>query len=354
MKPDPHAAGPGSVRPVNLLEDSSWDARLAACPGASFFHGTAWARVLHDTYGFTPTYFTLGNAQGFQAVLPLMEVDSWLTGRRGIGLPFTDECAPLGGEAGGFGQLFSAALDHARRRGWRYMECRGGRPLFGAVPASTSFFGHRLDLLAGEVQLFARTEAATRRAVRKAEQSNLTVTVSQDLEAVRTFYALLCKTRKRHGLPAQPFHFFANIHRHVLARNQGHVIIARQGSTDVAGAVFLHHGDTAIYKFGASDESLQRLRANNLVMWEAIKWHARAGFAHLDFGRTSLGNEGLRKFKLGWGTTEQSIDYVRYDLRSDSFVTSRDEAAGWYNGIFRLLPVSLSRMAGSVLYKHVA
>jgi lipid II:glycine glycyltransferase (peptidoglycan interpeptide bridge formation enzyme) len=122
----------------------------------------------------------------------------------------------------------------------------------------------------------------------------------------------------------------------------------------VAGAVFFHFGKTAIYKFGASNEAFQHLRANNLVMWEAIKWHAMRGFAVLDFGRTSLGNEGLRRFKLGWGTRERRIDYFRYDQRKSGFVTARDESSGWHNRIFRILPVSLSRLVGAASYRHVA
>lgn len=342
-----------AVQTVNPLEDPSWDERMAATPGASFFHGTAWVRVLQDTYGFQPVFLVRRRAEEIEAMLPLMEVDSWLTGRRGIALPFADECAPLGA-ADGLGELFRTALTMAGARGWRYLECRGGRSLLGDAPASTSFWGHRLDLRGGETRLFARTEPAVRRAVRKAEQSGLTLTVSRELPTVRAFYALLCQTRKRHGLPAQPFRFFASIHRHVLARNLGHVVLACHAGSPVAGAVFFHSGGTALYKFGASDDSRQHLRANNLVMWEAIKWHARQGFAGLDFGRTSLGNEGLRRYKLGWGPVERTVDYVRYDLQAGAFVTAQDRAAGWHNRLFRVLPISLSRLAGALLYKHVA
>jgi hypothetical protein len=88
-------------------------------------------------------------------------------------------------------------------------------------------------------------------------------------------------------------------------------------------------------------------------MWKAIQWHAHHGFESLDFGRTSLANEGLRKFKLGWGTRERTLDYFRYDLRASAFVTVRDESTGWHNRIFARLPVSLSRLAGALLYKHV-
>ena len=149
-----------AIPPVNPLEDPLWDTKLAACPGATFFHGSAWARVLHDTYGFQPVYFTLGGPERIDALLPLMEVNSWLTGRRGIGLPFTDECAPLCPDAGGFAPLYACALAHARSRNWKYLECRGGRSLFGDVPASTSFYDHLLDLRGGEAALFARTEAS--------------------------------------------------------------------------------------------------------------------------------------------------------------------------------------------------
>jgi len=350
---DARPAGP-SVRAVNPADEPGWDAKLASFPEATIFHTGAWARVLRDTYGFQPVYFTLGEGDRVRALLPLMEVNSWLTGRRGVGLPFTDESPPLGAEGGAFGQLHAAAMAHATQRQWKSMEIRGGRALFGSAPASTSFYGHVLDLRGSEAELFARTESSVRRAIRKAEQGGLTLSVSQDLEAVRTFYTLLCKTRQRHGLPVQPFGFFAHIHRHVLAQNLGNVVLAHHGTTPVAGAVFFRFGDTVIYKFGASDETLQHLRANNLVMWEAIKWHARQGFSRLDFGRTSLPNAGLRKFKLGWGTVERTVEYVKYDLKTGGFVTTKDAAAGWHNHVFRRLPVFLSRLAGAVLYPHIA
>lgn len=340
---------------INPLDNIAvWNAKLTTYPSASFFHSVAWAQVLHSTYGFQPFYFAHNDREGLRSLLPMMEVDSWLTGKRGISLPFADECEPLCPNAALFPGLFQLALDCAKARGWKYLECRGGKSLFGNALASTSYFGHRLDLQEGEAALWARLGASTRRAVRKAEQSGLTVEFSQDLQAVQTFHDLLCQTRKRHGMPPQPFRFFQNIHRHVLAQNQGQVVLVRLDRTPVAGALFFHFGKTAIFKFGASDDSFHRLRVNNLTMWQAIKWHIRQGFSVLDFGRTSLENEGLRRFKLSWGTKEHRIDYVRYNTRTRSFVRTRDESLGWYNHLFRILPDRLARLIGTALYKHVA
>ena len=119
-------------------------------------------------------------------------------------------------------------------------------------------------------------------------------------------------------------------------------------------ASILSFGTRAIYKYGASDESFQHLRGSNLVMWEAIKWHAAKGFRNLHLGRTSQGNAGLRRFKLNWGAAEHGMEYVKYDLRNDRFMVDKDESAGWHNQVFSRMPMAMSKLAGAVLYRHVA
>jgi len=344
----------GGLQRVNPLEESGWDAALESYPASSIFHTAAWAAVLQASYGYTPVYFALRESGRFRALLPLMEVDSWLTGKRGVSLPFTDDCEPLCSDAGALAGVLQKVMEYARERDWNYLECRGGKEFFADAPASTAFYGHRLMLAGGEEAMFSKVESAVRRAIRKAEKGGVSVEFSQSLDAMRTFYDLHCKTRNRHGLPPQPFRFFHNIHDHILSKNHGFVVLARYQQVPVASAVYIHWGKNAIYKYGASDETFQHLRANNLVMWEAIKWYGRNGFQQLHFGRTSFTNEGLRRFKLGWGTEEHSIEYVRYDRRKDGFVTVKDGSSGWHSHVFNMMPGFLSRLVGSVLYKHMA
>ena len=286
----------------------------------------------------------------------MMGIASWLTGKRGVSLPFTDECAPLCTDANSFNHLFTAAQAHGRARAWKNLEFRGASSHFAAQPSyqpSTSFWGHRLTLGPDEPALFSRLDSSTRRAIRKAEQNNLHIEVSTSLAAMETFYRLMCQTRQRHGVPPQPWSFFKNIHQYIIAAGSGCIVLARQAATAVAGAVFLHSGNTALYKFGASDETQQQLRANNLVMWTGIKWHAARNFTSLDFGRTSLDNEGLRRFKQGWGTEEYRIDYSKLDLSTGRYVTAQDRASGWHTKIFQKMPIPLARLVGAVLYRHI-
>jgi hypothetical protein len=338
------------IQRINPIGNSNWNALVAAQSKHSFFHTAEWAKVLADTYGYAPVYFAAGETD----FLPLMEVDSWLTGRRGISLPFTDDCQPLCADAATFQKLFAGAVEFGKIRNWKYLELRGGRELFGEVPASLSFYGHGLDLTAGEDKLFSQLESSVRRAIRKAEKSGVTVEILQSAEAVGIFYSLQCRTRKKHGLPPQPFKFFLNIHRHILSQDMGMVVLARHAGRPVAASVYFYFGGRAIYKFGASDETFQELRGANLVMWAAIREFIRRGMKHLDLGRTSVGNDGLRKFKLGWSAKEARIEYVKFDLKKNEFVADKDETSGWHTRVFRMMPVFLSKAIGAALYRHWA
>lgn len=339
---------------LNPAHFPNWDTRVMSHSNYSFFHSAAWAKVLEDTYGYVPFYFTAEATGANSSLFPLMEINSWLTGRRGIALPFTDDCGPLYEDAA-FGQsAVQRSIELGKSRGWKSIEFRGGKELFPEARVSLSFYGHTLNLEKDEDRLFTRLEASTRRAIRKAEKSGVTVTVSRELDAVKTFYSLQCKTRRKHGLPPQPFSFFRNIYRHVLSKHLGMIIVANYENRPIAASLYFQLGTRAVYKFGASDESFQQLRGANIVMWEAIKTLACNGARILDLGRTSIGNEGLRRFKLNWGSQERKIEYVKYDLRRNIFITGTDKVTGWHNQVFRALPVGVSRVIGAALYRHLA
>jgi len=344
---------PDAARRLNPLENPNWDALLTSRPDFSFFHGTAWAKVLADTYGYVPHYFYTGAAEAPKTVLPLMEVDSWLTGRRGIALPFTDECAPLDADRESFGKIFAEAVAFGKARSWKYVELRGGGE-FLEGPASVEFYGHGLDLVSDHRLMFDKMDGSARKAVRKAEHEGVKVEICQSLESVRDFYRLQCLTRKRHGLPPQPWVFFVNIHRHILSQNLGMVAVASHGGRKIAASVYFFLGGRAIYKYGASDFAWQQLRGPNLVMWEAMKWLAQKGASRLNLGKTSLNNDGLRRFKLNLGAHEERVKYAKFDLRQDQFITETDGVEGWHNTVFRAMPVFASRAAGSLLYRHWA
>ena len=55
--------------------------------------------------------------------------------------------------------------------------------------------------------------------VRKAEKEGVCAEVSTSAEAIEVYYGLHCETRRKHGVPPQPFSFFQNIFRNTTKKD---------------------------------------------------------------------------------------------------------------------------------------
>jgi len=338
---------------LDPTRNDRWE-ELVGAHTRSFVHRPAWAEVLRNTYGHQPCYLAGWAGNTLAALLPLMEVDSPLTGRRGVSLPFLDHCQTLLADPALAPALFQEAVRLGEARAWKYLEVRGWSSPPADCGPSVSFAGHHLKLNDDADALFGRLDPGIRRGIRKARKEGVEFEVSASPESLREFYRLHCLTREKHGTPPQPFAFFENILRSVLAKGLGMIVTAGAERKPMAAAVFFHDGSNALYKYGASDPRRLGLRGNNMVMWEAIKWYAARGYQSLDFGRTSENNEGLRRFKRGFGAEECRIDYWKYHFARAQFVPDRDRASGWFSHIFRRLPRPLARLAGRLLYPHLS
>ncbi|MBI4684859.1 MAG: peptidoglycan bridge formation glycyltransferase FemA/FemB family protein [Nitrospirae bacterium] len=339
---------------INPITYPHWDELLLANKSSSFFHSSNWAKVLYESYGYKPLYFSLIDNGILKVLHPFMEVKSILTGKRGVSLPFTDYCEPIISNDLSPQDVFDSIKEYAEKAGWKYIEIRGNRSFFNGNPSSSYYYGHTLDLSNGAENIFSNLRESTRRNIKKSEREGIKATISTSYESVSEFYRLNCMTRKEHGLPPQPFRFFQNIYEHIISKNHGVIVLANHSQKNIAGAVYFHLGKKAIYKYGASERRCQRLRPNNLVMWEALRHYSQNGYQNFCFGRTEPENSGLRQFKLGWGASENVIKYFRYSVNKKRFIESNSSNdTGLHTGIFRAMPIPLSRAIGKALYKHM-
>ena len=338
---------------VNPMDQPSWDERLLANKGYSFFHSSPWARVLCESYGYNPLYFTLTDGPKLLVSVPVMEISSLLTGRRGVSLPFSDYCEPIISADIRFEDVLESLITHGRKAGWRSIEIRGAGELLDAEPANASYYEHTLDISKGEKEILTNIKSSTKRNIKKASKEGLEVKLENSLESIKEFYRLNCITRKRHGLPPQPYYFFKLIYNHVISKGHGVVALAYHKGSPIAGAVYFHFGEKAIYKYGASDKKYQNLRANDLVMWEAIKWYNKNNYKSFSFGRTDPENSGLLQFKGGWGASERTIRYYKYDLKKNAFLCVQPKVSRICNRVLNNTPAPLLKIVGSLLYRHM-
>lgn len=338
---------------VNPLEQENWNNLLLNTAGYSFFHTAEWANVLSRSYGYRPIYLCEKKDNTLESLFALMEVSSFLTGKRGVCLPFTDACDPIAANEEQFKALMDRAVTLGRQRNWKYLEIRGGDKYLQGKNPSQVFWGHKLDLRPGHEKLFSGLRDSTRRNIKKAYGEKLEINISNSPDAVKEFYRLNVMTRREHGLPPQPYRFFKLLHDLVIAQNMGFVALASLAGRVIAANVYLHFGNEVIYKYGASDKRYQHLRANNLVMWEAIKWSCDRGFARITFGRTEPEHKGLMQFKACWGTRPYKIVYFRYDLRKNNFATDGGKIQPILKNTFSKLPETVLRIIGKILYRHM-
>lgn len=342
-----------AIERIDPLAETGWDEATCTFADHTVFHHSAWARVLSETYGHQPFYLRISVHGTEAALVPLMEVNSRLTGRRGVSLPFSDFAGPLWTDSDQAPLVYAALLDLSAARHWKHLEIRGGRiPPAPANPFQT-YESHHLDLRQGTAAIYQNLEASVRRAIRKSESSGLEVTVERNLKAMDDFYQLHGRTRRRHGLPPQPSAFFRAIAKHLVVRNLGTVVLAKLAGVPVAGAVFLHSGGRAIYKFGASDTEHWPSRPNHGVMWTAIRELVAAGCEELQFGRTSPADEGLARFKLSWGSVAHPLTYFRHGCREDAWLSMDLPPVESHPLIFGHLPIACNRLAGRLIYPHL-
>ena len=338
---------------IDPIHNPGWDLVIALHHDASCFHTSGWAKVLHHTYNHHPFYLQFSRGRRLAALVPLMEVCSPLTGRRGVCLPFSDMCEPLIFDRQVVDVVRDCVVRFGCERRWKHLEIRGSKYFRSDLSSAKQFYGHTLDLRRGVGETKKRFNSHVRRAIRKAERSNVSAVVVRNRQAMNDFYRLHVRTRRRHGLPPQPASFFLNIYEYIIKPGLGFIVLARRESRPIAAAVFFRFGNNAVYKYGASDIRFQEFRANNLVMWQGIQLLAHTGVEKLHFGRTDCENDGLRRFKLSWDTQEETINYFRVDPSGRQCLTPVRHEGGLHKRIFGRMPLVFNRLAGSILYPHL-
>ncbi len=354
MSADVTAAAPALLT-VDPAEDPRW-ARLVERERSDVFHSPAWCRVLRDTYGFALRARLLVGADG-EAVAGFAygELADAMDPRL-VSLPFSDFCDPIVGDAAAWHALVDDLVDDGNRMHLRcvHNDVALGDARFDEVGWA---WWHGIDLPADPEQLWSAIDPAARRSIRKARAAGVEVRAATTIDDVRTFFRLHLGVRKRkYGLVAQPWSFFANIWEHLLATGDGALLLAHHDGAVVGGVLYLQWGDTLYYKFNASDADHLTVRPNDLVVWHGIEHACSKGLRRLDFGVSDWEQDGLVRYKRKYANCEAKVHFLR---RIPGGAPSAREAGlratlNQLTGIFvdERVPDDVTEQAGDVLYRY--
>lgn len=354
------AAAPKLAHCIDPLRDRRWDEFVWRHPRASVFHSSAWLQALSRTYGYKPVAYTTSRAgQELESGMVFCRVESWLTGRRLVSLPFSDHCEPLVEKAEDLKTITASLEREFSREKWRYIEVRPLQQLEIAtsLPHLTiPYTFHQLDLGPDIDTLFRNCHKnSTQRKIIRAEREGLRYREGRTEELLDNFYTLLANTRKRHHRPPQPRHWFVNLI--ACFGDALKIRVALQCERPVAAVLTIRHKDTLVYKYGGSDSRFNSLGGMHLLLWRSIQEAKSEGLHCFDFGRSEAGQNGLITFKKRWGTTQSDLIYSRYGLSGDVAHMFESAGASWKARVAKHLLAhmrpSMLSLAGRLLYRHV-
>lgn len=345
-----------SLCDINPFVDSRWDTFLKTTRAATVFHTTEWMSVIRDTYGYECRVLaTQGPDRVLTSGLPYCVVDSYVTGKRLVSLPFSDYCAPLGDRSSDaarivIGMKQIAAVTQSRRvdiRGCDGIDASGS---LGLVPIER-FLRHTIDLCGGIRIVEQRFHKdCVRRRVRKAVRAGIDSISGTESLLVDDFYELLVLTRRRHGYPPPPKAWFKNVAK---AMPGVEFSVAYREGVPIAAIVTLRLHNVVYYKYGASDVRCHHWGAMPLLYSEMIGKAINAGAEYVDLGRTEPSNKGLVDFKERFGAVASCVQYWRFgsEPRKESRMSRWIDKTGRF--ICARTPLVLLPRIGTLLYPHV-
>jgi hypothetical protein len=346
------------VYPIDPLRDPRWSAFLGEHSAASIFHTPEWLDALRRTYGYEPVVFTT-SAPGKTLTngVAFCRINSWLTGRRLVSLPFSDHCDPLASGSKELEDVLCSLKRDSECEHWRYIEVRPRDPLESGLESHSGFararvyYFHRLDLRQDLNELFRRFHKnSVQRKIRRAEREALTYEEGRSHSLLAKFYQMLLMTRRRHQLPVQPFLWFTTLVDCLGDRLK--IRLASKDGKPVAGILTLSYKNSIVYKYGCSDDRFHNLGGMFLLFWKTIEEAKELGAHELDLGRSDIDNPGLVTFKDRLGTARSTLVYYQYPGSPSESFTERWELQ-FAKRVFTRLPDGVLKAVGKLLYRHI-
>jgi FemAB-related protein (PEP-CTERM system-associated) len=337
------------IHELDRAREQAWDCFVLDHPKASFFHQTAWKRVMEQTYGYKAFYFYAECAGRITGIAPAFLVSSWVTGRVLLSLPFAVYGGVCAEDAESEKALVERLEQLAIEQRVEHLELRDrGGELLPGYHANSRHATFTIPLIADTDALYKSFPKDIRYMIRKGEKAGLVT--HRGFDQLDPFYRLMTINLRRLGTPAFPKYLFENLIREYP--NQVDLTVVYSNDKPVAGGMsFFFREWMQPYYVGSLDEA-KGLAANNYLWWELIKLGAVSGYKTFDFGRSKK-ESGNFDFKKKWNPHIESLNYQvrlvrRTEIPNFSPTNPKFEMA---TSIWKKLPLGLTRTVGPRLVR---
>lgn len=346
-----------TVYKFDPIIDSRWPSFLEQHSDASVFHTKEWLRTLQQTYGYKPVAYSTSDGNELTNAVVFCQIESRLTGKRLVSLPFSDHCQPLACGKD-LREILNYLQDNCNRERFKYVELRPSVSETGmderkqSFVVSERFSFQRVDLRP-ELNVIYKNlhDSCIRRKIKRADREGLLYEMGRSEELQEKFRHLLLLTRRRHKLPPQPSSWLRN-----MVNSLGEMVticVLSKKNIPVASIVTLKYKNVLVYKYGCSDAQFNNIGATPLLFWKVIQQAKAENAQILDLGRSSRDDLGLIAFKEHLGAVSSELSYYRNRISTKRKLLPNIGASVLARQVLVHLPDSLFSRVGQLLYRHI-
>jgi len=347
--PTPSDSGALLVRPLDTANRARWDAFVAACPEATFFHRAGWAEVLRQAFGHDAHFLYAEAGGAIRGILPLGHIRSWLFGNALISTPF---CV-LGGAVGDQDAcvaLEKAALDLAQSLRVDHLELRHAQPRHPDWPAKRELYVHFRKNLDPNPEVNLKAIPRKQRAmVRKGIDAGLQGEIDTNIDRLYWAYS---ESVRNLGTPVFSRHYFATLMT-VFGPDCEVLTVTHEGQT-VASVMSFYFRDEVLPYYGGGGALARDLKGNDFMYWDLMRRACERGVRVFDYGRSKIGT-GSYSFKKNWGFAPEPLHYEFQLVKATQLpdVNPLNPKYRLFIDVWKRLPLPVSRWLGPFLARSL-
>ena len=340
-----------NIELIDPVNDFRWKDFILKESDADVFHHPAWLNTIMKEYNFPIKIVAVVDEAEIKAGIPFAFMKSLTGAKKLISLPFSDYCNPLASNKEDVKYIFNYLEEKRKAENYSLIKLSALADIDNHYISEVKEMVHIIDILEDEDKMLKSFKRSMRLGIQKADRNELQTVIRNDEEGIDEFYKLHLMTRRKIGVPTQPKSFFFNILNSIFKNNLGFVATVYKKGRPIGSGLFLHFKNKLVYKYNASDPDYLQYRPNNLLVWEAVKFCIDNNLKELDFGKTDIENEGLRRFKRGWGAKEISLNNYYYPVvPENNLVNFLYQKV--VSPVIRKTPEFIGKQIGETAYKY--
>ena len=334
----------------DATEAARWDAFVAGCTGATFFHKAGWQKIVGEVFRH-PTYFLYVERAGFiEGILPLGHVKSVLFGNALVSLPF----AVYGGVAANSPEavkaLESEAQAIAKKLGVDHLEFRNLEKRHPEWPTQDLYVSFRKvlapDVEANMLAIPRKQRAMVRKGIKNGLRSEIDAKVDR-------FFSLYADNVHRHGTPAMPKRYFEALLK-VFGKDCEVLTVVDECGRPLSSVLSFYFRDEVLPYYAGDDLLARDQAANDFKYWELMRLACERGIKVFDYGRSKQGT-GSYSFKKNWGFEPKPLYYEYCLYKRDSIPQNNPNNAKYRLLIetWRRMPIGLANWLGPYIVRNL-